>query len=140
MKSTSGSSLPWFCLVAFLGYGRRFLRSGGRVLKYAATASYPVYLLHQTVIVAVGFVVLKAGLGVPWSFTLIVIGSLAGSLLGYEIARRVNVLRFLVGLKPVKRNTGTRRTAAEVQPAGAERELAAAGQMASSIEGARNSA
>jgi glucans biosynthesis protein C len=95
--------MPWFCIVALLGYGRRFLRSGSRVLKYAATASYPVYLLHQTVIIAVGFVVLKASWGAGWSFTAILAGSFAGSLVGYEIIRRFNVLRVLVGLKWVKR-------------------------------------
>ena len=73
-----GIFVPWFCLVAFLGYGRRFLRSGGRVLKYAAAASYPVYLLHQTVIVAVGFVVLMWQVGVALQFALILTGSLMG--------------------------------------------------------------
>lgn len=91
--------LPWFCIVAFLGYGRRFLNRGGAVQRYAAEASYPVYLLHQTVIVAVGFAVLKAGLGVPLSYTLIVAGSFAGTLICYEAVRRVNVLRVLFGLK-----------------------------------------
>ncbi len=103
--------VPWFCIVAFFGYGRRFLRSGGRVLKYAATASYPVYLLHQTVIVAVGFGVLKAGMGVPLSFTAILIGSLVGSLAGYEIVRRVNILRLLFGLKWIKRTRALRQPA-----------------------------
>ncbi len=109
----AGLFVPWFCIVAMMGYGRRFRRAGGRVLKYAATASYPVYLLHQTVIVAVGFVVLKSGLGVGWEFTLIMTGSLAGSLTGYELVRRVNVLRVLFGLKWVKRNTQASRPATE---------------------------
>ena len=43
----TGIFVPWCCLVAFFGYGRRLFRSGGRVLKYAATASIPVYLLRQ---------------------------------------------------------------------------------------------
>jgi hypothetical protein len=32
------------------------------------------------------------------------LGSFLGSLLGYELARRVNVLRFMVGLKMIKRS------------------------------------
>jgi peptidoglycan/LPS O-acetylase OafA/YrhL len=45
--------VPWFFVVACLGYGRKLLAKGGALLKYAAPASYPVYLLHQTVIAAV---------------------------------------------------------------------------------------
>jgi glucans biosynthesis protein C len=95
--------MPWICIVALLGYGRRYLSKGGRVLKYAAAASYPVYLLHQTVIIALGFVVLKASWGTGWSFTCIMIGSFAGSLLGYEIIRRFNVLRVRCGMPSIKR-------------------------------------
>ncbi len=108
--------VPWCCLVAMLGYGRRFLRSGGRVLKYAAPASYPVYLLHQTMIVAVGFVVLKAGLGVPGSFVAVLIGSFVVSLLGYELVRRANVLRFFFGMKWMSRKAHTASVAVAPQP------------------------
>ena len=85
--------------MAFLGYGRRFLNRGGAVQRYAATASYPVYLLHQTVIVAVGVAVLKAGMGVPLSFAAILAGSFAGTMVAYELLRRVKVIRFLMGIK-----------------------------------------
>jgi glucans biosynthesis protein C len=95
--------MPWICIVCFLGYGRRYLTKGGRVLKYAATSSYPVYLLHQTVIVALGYVVLKGSWGTGWSFAAIMIGSVAGSFLGYEIVRRINPVRVLFGLPWIKR-------------------------------------
>ena len=95
---------PWFCMVAFLGYGRRLFRKDGRVLRYFAPASYPIYLLHQTVIVAVGYVVLKTGLGVPLSFTAILLGSFMVCLMGYELIRRTNLLRFPFGMKIVRRS------------------------------------
>ena len=95
--------LPWLCIVALLGYGRRLLRSGGRVLRYAAGASYPVYILHQTVIVALGYVVLKASWGNGWSFAAIMLGSFVISVAGYELVRRMNALRVLFGLPWIKR-------------------------------------
>jgi glucans biosynthesis protein C len=103
--------VPWFCIVAFVGYGRRYLNRSGAFHRYAAAASYPLYLLHQTVIVAVGFIILKAGLGVPASFTAILIGSFVGSVLLYELVRRVNVLRVLFGLKWLKRSAAAPRVA-----------------------------
>ena len=115
--------VPWCCLVAMLGYGRRFLRSGGRVLKYAAPASYPVYLLHQTMIVAVGFVVLKGGLGVSASFVAVLIGSFAVTLIVYEVVRRVNVFRLFFGMKWVSRETRAASLPAAAQPSASQTDV-----------------
>lgn len=95
--------VPWFTIVACMGYGRRYLNRGGAFQKYAAQASYPVYLLHQTFIVVVGFFTLKLSLGVPLSFTIILLGSVAATVLSYELIRRVNVLRVVFGLKWIRR-------------------------------------
>jgi peptidoglycan/LPS O-acetylase OafA/YrhL len=90
----------WLWIIAILGYGRRFLNANNRVLRYANEAAYPFYILHQTVVVAVGFYMLKLNMGVPASFTLIVIGSLIATLAVYDlIVKRVGVLRFLFGMK-----------------------------------------
>lgn len=95
-----GNLDSWLWIVAILGYGRQFLNVSNRVLRYANEAAYPFYILHQTVIVAVGFYVLKLDMGVPASFTLIVIGSLIATLAVYDlIVKRVGVLRFLFGMK-----------------------------------------
>jgi glucans biosynthesis protein C len=97
-----GAVLPWCILVALLAYGRRFLRASNRFTSYAAEASYPVYLLHQTVIVAVAFVVVQWGVGVPLKFGIVLALSVAVSVLVYELAvRRVNVMRRLCGMKPL---------------------------------------
>ena len=87
-----------------MAYGRRFLRSSSRFLAYADEASYPVYLLHQTVIVIVGFVVVQWGVGVPVNFAAALFVSLLVTLLVYELAvRRVGATRFLFGMKPLRR-------------------------------------
>jgi peptidoglycan/LPS O-acetylase OafA/YrhL len=115
----SGVLIPWFCIVPFLGYGRRFLNRGGAVQRYAATASYPVYLLHQTLIVAVGVAVLKAGMGVPLSFAAILAGSFAGTMVAYELLRRVKVIRFLMGIRwaPGRRPASAQPEVARQAPA-----------------------
>ena len=95
--------LPWCCLVALLAYGRRFLRSSNRFTSYAAEASYPVYLLHQTVIVAVAFVVVRWDAGVAVKFSAILLASVLVSVLVYELAiRRLGAVRFLFGMKPLR--------------------------------------
>ena len=76
--------MPWCFLVALLGYGRRLLRSSSGFVTYAGEASYPVYLLHQTVIVAVAFVVVQWEVGVAVKFAAILSVSLLVSVLVYR--------------------------------------------------------
>ena len=95
-----GNLNSWVWIVAILGYGRRFLNVNNRVLRYANEAAYPFYILHQTVIVAIGFYVLKWGLPVPAAFTFIALASVIASLAIYDLlVKRVGVLRFLFGMK-----------------------------------------
>ena len=49
----------WCTLLAFLGYGRRHLNRPSRAMRYLNGAVFPVYVVHQTYVVAIGFVVLR---------------------------------------------------------------------------------
>jgi peptidoglycan/LPS O-acetylase OafA/YrhL len=94
----------WVWVLALLGVAHAFLNRENRVLRYANPAAYPFYLLHQTVIVAVAYVVVRWGLGVWTKFGVIVVASFALSLGLYElVVRRTNATRFLFGLKPLAR-------------------------------------
>jgi peptidoglycan/LPS O-acetylase OafA/YrhL len=91
----------WVWVLALLGVGHAFLNRENRVLRYANTAAYPVYLLHQTVIVAVAYVVVRWNLGLGVTYGAVVVASFALSLGLYEfVVRRTNATRFLFGLKP----------------------------------------
>jgi peptidoglycan/LPS O-acetylase OafA/YrhL len=94
----------WALVAACLGFGKRLLDTGGRVLTYLAEASYPVYILHQTVIVVAAFLllpVLPAGVWLPYAAILLVGVAVCFGL--YEGVRRVGVLRFLFGMRPARR-------------------------------------
>ena len=96
--------MPWCFMVALLGYGRRLLRSSSRILAYADEASYPTYLLHQTVIVIVAFVAIRWEVGVAVKFAAVLFVSLLVTGLVYELAvRRVGATRFLFGMRPLRR-------------------------------------
>jgi peptidoglycan/LPS O-acetylase OafA/YrhL len=61
----------------------------------------PFYILQQTVIVFMGYAVVRLGWGVPAKYALIAVGSLAATLLLYDlVVRRIELLRFLFGMKP----------------------------------------
>ncbi len=96
--------IPWFFLIALLGYGRRFLSSPSRVLSYLSEASYPLYTLHQTVIVIIGFYVVQWQGDVLVKFSIVLATSLATTILVYDLlVKRAGATRFLFGMRPKKR-------------------------------------
>ena len=95
---------PWLFVLAILGYGRRYLRFGNKFLAYTGEASYPYYILHQTVIVIIGFYVVQWQLGVGAKFLVILAAATAVTALLYELLiKRFNILRFLFGMKRLKK-------------------------------------
>ena len=99
----------WFWLVALLGLGHRYLNADNQVLRYAREASYPFYILHQTVIVAIGFFVVQWAAAVLPKYLVIVVCSLVVSIALYDlVVRRTNVTRFLFGMKPMPRRVAPR--------------------------------
>jgi glucans biosynthesis protein C len=91
----------WIWVLALVGAGRALLRAPLPGLGYASEASLPFYVLHQTVIVAVAYVVVGWELGVWPKFAAICLAAFSLTLLVYEVAvRRTNPTRFLFGMKP----------------------------------------
>lgn len=67
--------------------------------RYLTEAIFPYYIIHQTIIVAAGFWLRQAGAGNELAFVVILLTTLFGCALTYEIARRIGWLRPLLGLK-----------------------------------------
>ena len=94
----------WICVLAFFGLGMQYLTVRTARLDYANEAVLPFYILHQTVIQAVAYFVLQWALPDTLEWAVIVIISFAIIMVLYEfLVRRLNVMRFLFGMKPVKR-------------------------------------
>lgn len=89
----------WTTILALFGFARKHLRHDGKVRRYLTDAIFPFYIIHQTAIVVAGHYL--NGLGLPvWieAPTLIAI-TIASCWLGYEIVRRIGILRPLFGLR-----------------------------------------
>lgn len=93
----------WTWVVTVLAFGRRYLYSNRPVLRYATQAVYPFYIVHQTIIVAVGYFISTWRL--PWAVKLgaMILITVGGCWLVYELVRRVVWIRPLFGLQ---RNPG----------------------------------
>jgi hypothetical protein len=93
----------WGWVVFILSLGIRLLNFGNRFLKYAQEAILPFYILHQTIILLVGFYVIQWRMTPILKFLIISAGSFIGSVGLYELfIRRFNFIRFWFGLKPIK--------------------------------------
>jgi peptidoglycan/LPS O-acetylase OafA/YrhL len=90
----------WLCVLAFLGYGYRHLSFSNALLRYARDASYPIYILHQTLIVVIGYYVIQTAWQ-PWVKYWTVLGAtFVGCCVLYEWGvRRFGVTRFMFGMK-----------------------------------------
>jgi len=91
----------WAWLLTFLAWGRRLLSFQNPLLIWAREASYPTYILHQTVIILLAYEVVRE----PWSpwtkFTLILVSTIVACVLIHEaLLRRFQATRLLFGIKP----------------------------------------
>lgn len=106
-----GTTATVGCLIlAVLGWTRwYFQRPAVRVpgwLDHAQRLSYPFYILHQTVILVVGYAWLQVDLG-PWArFGAVLVTSFAATWAACELIVRIPVLRPLFGLTGRARRGG----------------------------------
>lgn len=94
----------WFWLLAIFGFGSRRLSFSNRILTYASEGVLPFYILHQSVIIVVGYFIIPWTAAVSLQYLFLSVASFAAIMMLYELCvRRINVIRFLFGLKPRKR-------------------------------------
>ena len=93
----------WTWVLLLLWLARKFLSSTGRFLAYASPAAFPVFILHQTIIIVVAYYVVQWETGILPRFLAILTISLIITLALYEVARRWRVTRFVLGAKSTAR-------------------------------------
>ncbi|MFC1913676.1 acyltransferase [Chloroflexota bacterium] len=90
----------WLFIIAIIGFGRKYLNFNNRFLGYANEAVLPFYILHQTVIIIVGFFVLQWSIGIFPKYLIITTFSFIIIMAIYELlVRRINIFRFLFGMR-----------------------------------------
>ena len=88
----------WAAIVAAVGFAHRHLNQDGPWRRYLTEAVFPVYILHQTLIVLGATALAPAGLRPAVEGPLLVVGALVAGGLGFETVRRVRWLRPCFGL------------------------------------------
>ncbi|MBS4201164.1 acyltransferase family protein [Bacillus sp. FJAT-49732] len=95
----------WLTLVVILGYGNKFLNFPHKAIAYMNEAAFPIYILHQSILVIVGYYIVKLNFGIFPKFFMIMIATLIASFLLYEfVIKRLAVARMLFGIKVRKKD------------------------------------
>jgi glucan biosynthesis protein C len=95
--------LMWSCILTVLGYGMRYLTANHRLLAYANEGVLPFYVLHQPVILILGYFIIALPLSILAKYLIIAPLAFAITLGLYEVGvRRMNPVRQVFGLKARK--------------------------------------
>ena len=62
---------PWAWILTFLGYAQRYLNFDNAILRRFVPISLPFYILHQTVLIAIGYYIIQAGFAMYPAFLII---------------------------------------------------------------------
>ena len=93
----------WAVITAILGFGSLHLRrADSRVLHYLSDAVFTCYLAHQTILVVAVWLIQARGWPAVVEAPVLTVITIGGSLLIYEIVRRIPLIRPIWGLKPLK--------------------------------------
>ena len=91
----------WGFIVFLMGIAAKHLNRPGKRLAYANEAVLPFYLFHQTVILSVGWFVIRWDLHLVWKLVIVILLSFVGTMFLYEaLVRRFNIVRFFFGMRP----------------------------------------
>lgn len=88
----------WCAIAAVFGFAYRWRNADSALLRYLTPAVFPVYVLHQTVIVLLAWNLRSAALPPLLEGLLLVVATFTLCLAGYEVIRRVGWLRPLFGM------------------------------------------
>lgn len=100
LYSIVSNALP---LVLLLSLFNQFLDSGKRPLRVVTNSAYTIYLIHFPVICLLSIALIHLGLEALWVYALVIVLAYPLSLAGAVVIRRIRILAFLFGAKPMYR-------------------------------------
>ena len=90
----------WMWVLTCLGYGKKYLNIKSKLLAYCNQAVYPFYILHQTVIVIIGYYVVQTPDNTAFKYFFLLLVCFVICWMFYHLfIQHSNVLRFMFGMK-----------------------------------------
>lgn len=89
----------WISILVLLVAGKSFLNRRTGFTEYFNKASYPIYILHQSILVALAYYVVQVSDSLLVQVFCICIGSFLLTVLAYHLIRLIPVVRKLIGIR-----------------------------------------
>ncbi len=94
-----GVYYAWSFILALFALAQRYLNRPSGALRYFTGAVFCYYILHQTIIIIAGFYLTQLRLGVWPEFLLVTAITVIGCAAGYELLKRIPLLRLFFGIR-----------------------------------------
>lgn len=91
--------IGWISILVLLVVGKRFLNKGTAFTEYFNKASYPIYILHQSILVALAYYVVRVSDVLLIQIFGIYMGSFLLTVLAYHLIKLIPVVRKMIGIK-----------------------------------------
>ena len=90
----------WCWLIMFLGYTRQYLSTAdGKVIRYLSNIALPFYILHQTIVLIIGFYVVQTTFPIVVKYLIINLTAFPLIFLACAMAGTNRMTRFIFGMK-----------------------------------------
>jgi len=90
----------WSIIFTIIGFAKKYLNSSSNILQYLNQAVFPFFIIHQTIIVAIGYWIVQLKISILTKYLLLSICSSIIIYCLYEyVIRRTKLTRFLYGMK-----------------------------------------
>lgn len=99
LLSLLGVFYSWSCLLALFAFGSRFLNHNNRARKFLNELVMPFYVIHQTIIVVIGFYIVQLNIHLVGKYFIILSTSFVACIILTVIIKYINPLRFIFGMR-----------------------------------------
>lgn len=93
------SFVEWFGILTFIILGKMFLDKENKITEYFRKLSFGIYVLHETLLVIVGYYVLLLIDNIILQIFIIIFLSFILTMLSYKIISKIPILRKILGIR-----------------------------------------
>lgn len=117
IRDVSSIFLAWSCAMTAIGFAKQYFNRNSPLRKHANEAIYPFYLLHQPVIVVMGFFTIHLDIAVIWKVILVMFSSFTLSVSIYWfLIRPFNLFRIIFGMKKLEKTKKVTEISHVIEP------------------------
>ncbi len=88
----------WLGVLSWIIIGKLFLDNENKITNYFKKASFPIYILHQTILVIIGYYALTRIDNVISQISIIICGSFISTIIVYEMIGKIPIFKKIIGV------------------------------------------